>query len=245
VLIFSLAGFAKGFLNSLLKLFSSVASLAIAVWLAKPVAVFLNGTVNLASWFADKITVAITEVHTFFTYVVGTDIPAPLTAVDFRANIDGITELNGIVKTAMKLLIKDDTVLQAGDTIGAWFGQTLGAVATLIVAAVLIYIGIRIVIGILSKIFDAITKNPAIGGLDRLLGLVFGAAKGALVIGVMFAIYSLVAAVPVIEQATSSLLDASTIAKPIFEIVAEFVTTQIAQIDFNAIIQGAFNSIGV
>ncbi|PKK95795.1 MAG: hypothetical protein CVV59_01860 [Tenericutes bacterium HGW-Tenericutes-4] len=245
LLIFSIAGFAKGFLSSLLKLFSSVASLAIGVWLAKPVAVFINGIFNLTGWFADKISGAIAGIDTFFTFVVGTDIAGPLNATDLRANIDGINEISSIVKTALKLLIKDDTVLEVGTSISGWFGETLGAVATLIVAAVLIYIVIRIAIGILSKIFDAITKNPAIGGLDRLLGLAFGAAKGALLIAVIFAVYSVLVVIPGVEQATSSILDASTLGKPIYNIVSEFVVNQIGQIDFNAIIQGAFSSVGI
>lgn len=245
LLIFSIAGFAKGFLNSLLKLFSSVASLAVGIWLAKPVAVFINGIFDITTWFSDKISGAIAGINVFFTRVVGTDIAAPLNATDLRANIDSITELSGIVKTAMKLLIKDDTVLQNGTVISDWFGQTLGAVATLIVAALIVYIAIRIVIGILSKVFDAITKNPAIGGLDRLLGLAFGAAKGALLIAVLFAVYSVLVVIPGVEQATSAILDASKIGKPIYDIVAEFVANQIGQIDFNAIIQGAFNSVGL
>jgi uncharacterized membrane protein required for colicin V production len=252
LLIFSIAGFSKGFLSSLLKLFSSVASLAIAVWLAKPVAVFIDGLTNLSNWFAEEIGAAIAGIDTFFTATVGV---TPSTAwtpggsivgSDLKTAIDaGVTGLSDIFKTALNFLIQDDVVLESGTVISEWFGEILGGIAMLIVAAIVVYIAIRIAIGILSKIFDAITKNPAIGGLDRLLGLAFGAVKGALLIAIIFGVYSVVVVIPGVETATSSFLDNSLIGKEIYNIVSEFVVETIGQIDFNALIQGAFNSIGI
>lgn len=251
LLLFAIIGFSKGFLASLLKLFSSVVSLAVAVWLAKPVAVFIDGFANLTTWFADKIGAAIAGIDTFFTYTVGVTpstawVPdGSITGVDLKAAINaGVTGLSDIFKTGLNLLIQDDVVLESGTVISSWFGQMLGGIAMLIVSAVAIYIAIRIAVGILSKIFDAITKNPAIGGLDRLLGLAFGAAKGALVIVVVFAAYCVLSVVldPIIP-AISNLIDTSFIGKPVYDIVSEFITNQIGQIDFNALIQGAFNNI--
>ena len=110
-------------------------------------------------------------------------------------------------------------------------------------AAIVIYLSIRIAVGILSKIFDAITKNSAIGGLDRLLGFVFGAAKGALLIGVVFAIYSVVVIIPGVETITSSILESSSLGEPVYNYVSELVSQYIGNIDFNSIIQGALGII--
>ncbi|MGD9901458.1 MAG: CvpA family protein [Spirochaetales bacterium] len=249
MLIFIISGFARGFLSSLLKLFSSVVSLAIAVWLAKPVAVFIDGIVNMNSWFADKIAAAFSSMDAFFNLTVGVDFPGGAPGADITGAIlkdeiaNGVSSIGAIFKTALNFFIQDNATITNGTVLKDWFGQLLGGIAALIVAAVLIFIAIRIVVAILSKVFDAITKNAAIGGLDRLLGLALGAAKGALVIAVMFAIYSVVSVVPGVEAATSSIIDGSVIGKPVYDYVSEFVVSQIGQIDFNAIIQSLFNSI--
>lgn len=245
--IFTLAGFIRGFLSSLLKLFSSVASLAIAIWLAKPVAVFIDSITNATSWFGDKIGEALAGADGFFNMIVGTDIGTvgnSITGVELKGFIDTtITELGQIFKTVLSLFVQDTSVLESGTVLSEWFGSLLGGVATLIVAAVAIFIAIRIVIAILSKIFDAITQNSAIGGLDRLLGLVFGAAKGALVVAVLFAILSVVIILPGVENLITPLIDEAVIGEPIFNYVLDFIETQLATIDFNALIQGAFASI--
>jgi len=230
MLIFIIAGFAKGFLQSLLKLFGSVASLAIGIWLAKPVAVFINGIFDLTGWFAGKFAAEITKIIPSFGDVLSAD----LGGADLVTQIEALN-LNGILESVLKLLIKDDILIEAGNSISSWLGNMLGAVATLVVATIVIYLAIRIAIGILSKVFDAITKNPAIGGLDRLLGLVFGAAKGALLIAVIFAIYPAVAVVPGVQNIVSPLIDTSVIAKPIYTFVSEFVATYLNQIDFTTL----------
>jgi len=230
MLIFIIAGFAKGFLQSLLKLFGSVASLAIGIWLAKPVAVFINGIFDLTGWFATKFAAEVTKIVPVFGEVLGAD----LSGAALKSQIEAL-DLNGILEYALNILIKDDILIEAGSSVSTWIGNMLGAVATLVVSAILIYLAIRIAIGILSKVFDAITKNPAIGGLDRLLGLVFGAAKGALLIAVLFAVYPAVAVVPGVQNIVSPLIDSSVIAKPIYTFVSEFVATYLNQIDFSSL----------
>lgn len=246
LLIFAIAGFAKGFLHSLLKLFSSIASLAIGVWLARPVAVFINGFYDLSGFLAEKIGAALTTVDALFNFTVGVVEPGvpwgageSITGDVLKTAINGVEGLNIFFKNALSLLIKDTDVIANGTLLADWFGSVLGGIAMLIIAAIAVYIAIRIAVGILSKIFDAITKNPAIGGLDHLLGLVFGAAKGALLIIVIFAIYStFLAAIPLISNAVSPILDGSMIGNEIYNQVSEFIANQIGQIDFNAIIQG-------
>jgi uncharacterized membrane protein required for colicin V production len=241
MLIFSLSGFARGFLASLLKLFSSVVSLAIAVWLAKPVAVFINSFYDLNAWFSDKISAAIINIDEGF---FSSAVTEPTTGADLKNSIaENVDGLSDVFKTALRFLIRDDVTIETGTVVGEWIGQMLAGIAMLVTATIAVYIAIRIAVAILSRIFDAITKSPAIGGLDRLLGLAFGAVKGAFIIAVVFAVYSVIVIVPGVESATSSILDGSTIGKPVYDMVSEFVVNYIGDIDFNAIIQGAFNNI--
>lgn len=67
---------------------------------------------------------------------------------------------------------------------------------TLIASVILVFILIKLVIWLLAKLFDSATaNNSALSGLNRLLGLIFGAAKGLLFVAFGFAIASLVSQV--------------------------------------------------
>ena len=46
---------------------------------------------------------------------------------------------------------------------------------------------------LLSKLFDALTKNKAIGGLDRAVGLLFGLLKGAVLVTLVLGVFYLIA----------------------------------------------------
>lgn len=51
LLAFTIIGLIKGFFNSLLALISSAGALALAIWLGKPAAAFINKIVNVPAWF--------------------------------------------------------------------------------------------------------------------------------------------------------------------------------------------------
>lgn len=70
---------------------------------------------------------------------------------------------------------------------------------TILATTILVFILIKLVIWLLAKLFDsATTNNSALSGLNRLLGLVFGAAKGALYVALGFIILSVVARMPIL-----------------------------------------------
>ena len=116
-------------------------------------------------------------------------------------------------------------------------------VATLITVALALYILIRIAVGILSRIFDAITKNSAIGGLDRLLGLAFGAIKGAAIIAVLMGLVIAISLIPGINTVLDSYIKDSQIGEPIFNYILDFVTSQLDRIDLSELLQNALNNI--
>ena len=128
MLIFSIAGFAKGFLSSLLQLVGSVASLAIAVWLAKPLASFISSIADVAGWFGDKIAALLVDADPLFGWAVG-DAELigldPLVALDnakIEALING-SELSLVFKKAILALVPDGSNIAVGTGIGEWFGM--------------------------------------------------------------------------------------------------------------------------
>lgn len=82
------------------------------------------------------------------------------------------------------LLIKWGWISEEGATIfgKVYTPEQIGNTCTIIISIVAVWILIKLAILLLSKLFDsATTSNSAISGLNRVLGLVFGAAKGFLI----------------------------------------------------------------
>lgn len=82
------------------------------------------------------------------------------------------------------LLIKWGWISEEGATIfgKVYTPEQIGNTCTIIISIVAVWILIKLAILLLSKLFDsATTSSSAISGLNRVLGLVFGAAKGFLI----------------------------------------------------------------
>ena len=82
------------------------------------------------------------------------------------------------------LLIKWGWISEEGATIfgKVYTPEQIGNTCTIIISIIAVWILIKLAILLLSKLFDsATTSSSAISGLNRVLGLVFGAAKGFLI----------------------------------------------------------------
>lgn len=191
--VFAIIGLIKGFLNTLLSLFGNLASLAVAIVIAKPCAQFFNRLFGLVNWLGGLIIKAISGILPT-TLETGTMTPAEV-----------ITHLKsqGIIGNLTSLFVNQDVELYGAgatsltDTLTA----TMGGFATTVFTAIIMFILIRIAVVLLSKLFNAITSKKAIGWIDRLLGTILGLLKGGLVItGVLSIIYALSPLIPVFDE---------------------------------------------
>jgi len=199
LVISALIGISKGFLKSIISLFGTVATLALAIWLAKPVANLINGWWGLDGTFADMVLPTVTDAFS------GSGLP----------NTFGLL---------LQTLFGAPSSMPADAVYLADVAGQLGTIMSTVVAAAGLFIVIKILIWLLSRLFDAITKNRAISGLDRLLGFVFGLVKGAVFIAVAFALIFVVGTyVSAVSGWFTPLLEASPISNWFYGIVADFV----------------------
>ena len=71
--------------------------------------------------------------------------------------------------------------------------------AVWVVTVIALFLIIKLVIFILAKIFESVTKNsPTLSGLNRLLGMLFGAVKGGVTVAVLLAVCCLLGQIPFI-----------------------------------------------
>lgn len=166
--IFAIVGFARGFLKSLIALFGTLLTLVVAILLAKPVAGLVDSWFGLSTVFQHMIEGSLHETFQGGIPFLLNGIITTLMGADYMA---GVTD-----ETIRSMEFASDVALKIGNLI------------TIAICVVALFILIRIVLWLLGKLFDKITQNHAINGLDRILGVVLGIVKGALVVFVIFGI---------------------------------------------------------
>ena len=244
LVLFAVIGMIKGFLNTLLSLFSTVASLAVAILCAKPVAKLLNSVFGIVKNIGGKIAAGITNITPFADgYEAVTD---GLTGEELKSYINSHNP--GFKEKLYNLFIEDSvsfnytetaTTVEAVDqNIVSYIGERLAGIISIIIATVAVFILLKIAVLLLSKLFDAITKNRAISGIDRTLGLIFGLAKGALIVCIVLAVAYLVA-----NNTVQGWIDNSTVTRWVYKYVTEFIGFIANKFDLPGYISGLFPAI--
>lgn len=225
VVLVALIGFSKGFMSSLLSFIGNLGTLIASFYLAKPVTSFLNSIFGISSAIGNALNTQITNYFTDFANLSGSEIMA------------NHCSASGILKTAFSLFIKPETMYESDEILVSSLSNFAGGVITMAISMILCFIIIRLAIFFLAKIFDSIKKKSvAINGLDRVLGLILGAAKGLIFIAIVCIIASLLQSVPAVANALDSVFTGSNVAKPLYDFITSFVNEHISQIDFNTLL---------
>ncbi|MBO7508310.1 MAG: CvpA family protein, partial [Clostridia bacterium] len=119
--------------------------------------------------------------------------------------------------------------------VASYIGERLAAVIIVVIAAVAVFIALKIAILLLSKLFNALTKNHAISGLDRTLGMLFGFAKGALLVTLVLGVFYLLA-----NSTVYGWINNSVVTKWIYQRVVELVDFVAHRYDLPAFITSLF-----
>lgn len=244
LLVFAIVGMVKGFLNTIISLFGTFASLGVAILCAKPVASFLNKIFNIVGSISGKLMGTITGVSPFQSGYEG--IADGLTGAELKEYLASNPDTNTFKDRVFRLFIEDSKVFEAesataeayaaaDQSVVQYMAERLAGIITLIIAAVVVFILLKIAVLILSKLFDAITKNRAISGIDRTMGLLFGLAKGALLVCVVLGVFYLLA-----NSTVQSWIDGSTVTRWVYKYVTEFVDLIAHKFNLPEFITGLF-----
>ena len=205
LVIFALIGLKKGLFKTVLSLFSWVVCLAIAIFTAKYVAGWINGIYNFSGLIGGGIEKGFTNSNAFFGTAVSTfngDKAALFSAIP--------TEINGFVRELIHMVFNSVNLenVTADATVGAIMGSTLGHICMVVISGILVFIVLKIVVALLSKLFENIEKIKILGGLNKVLGLALGLIKGGLIIfAINFALVGLTLIPPVNNVITPIIQD--------------------------------------
>lgn len=227
LVIFGIIGFNKGFLKSFISLFSWVVCIIIAIFTAKYVASWINGIYDFSALIGDKIANGLINANEFFARAVS----------EFSSTEDIInnlpSDLNGLLRQLIKVVFSNTSVdMSSTDSIASLVGSSLGHICMVIIAGILVFIILKIVIALLSRLFDNIARTKILGGLNKVFGLLFGLLKAGCVIVLLNCILVALSLIPAVNDTITPLIQDNThIEKVIYNKTDEFIGKYIIEGD--------------
>lgn len=207
LIIFGIIGLKKGFLKSIISIFSWAVCIVIAVLLAKYVAGWLNGIFNFSGFIGEKISGGLVSTNEFFTQTINT-----YQAGGKDALIAAIPQdINGLLAQLVKVVFSNSNVdMTSTETIANVVGSSIGHICMVIISGILVFIVLKIAVALLSKLFDKISKTKILGSLNKILGLVFGALKAALVVIVLNCVLVGLSLIPAVNKTITPIIQDNT-----------------------------------
>ena len=206
LLVFAIIGLKKGFLKSVLSLFSWVVCLLIAIFTAKYVAMWVNSMFDFAGWMGGGIAQGLEGMDAYFKTTIGdyADKAAILAAIP--------TAINGIIQSITKMALGgvDPTTLDPTTTLSNVVGSSIGFVCLTIICGILIFVILKIVIKLLSKLFDNISRTRVLGGLNRVLGVLLGLVKGAVMVFLINGLLVALSLIPTVNATVTPIIQDHT-----------------------------------
>lgn len=224
VVIFGIIGFKKGFLKSVLALFSWIVCIAIAIFAAKYVAGWINGIYDFTGLIGGSIEKGLLDSNKeFFSISAGTLGSSQAVIANIPNNV------NGLLAQVIKVVFSNVTITaETTDSIARIVGVSLGNIVMIIITAILLFIILKLAIFLLSKIFDNIARTKILGGVNKILGIVFGVVKAGLIIVILNCILVSLSLVPAVNNAITPVIqDNTTVEKFIYnktdEVIGKYV----------------------
>lgn len=223
LIVFGIVGMIRGFLDTLISLFGNLFSLGIAILCSKPVSKFLDSIFHIVDGIGGKIASSLSGTVKPFVDNIEAVNDGVLTGAELKDYMKG----DSLANRALKLFVEDSkefvrtegTDAAAMDTqVVNYVGAQIAKIVAIVIAVIVMFVIIRIAILLLAKLFDALSKNKVVSGIDRAVGLLFGLIKGSILVCIVLAVFYLIA-----NQTVLNWIDGSTITKWVYTYVCEFV----------------------
>ena len=203
-------GLVRGFLKSALSMVGTVASALIGILAAEPLGSLINSIFKSTSFFATKITSWLNSVSEFFSITRNGET---------FSSIAGEMSSGGVDSALQRLakVVVGSGVIPEGQSVGQVIGNSLGVVITSVIGGIVAFILLRVIIKILEKLSSKILQVHIFGVIDKLLGFIFGLAKGFIYIALVFGVMSILTYVKPIDNKITPIMDRTTVAQKYYD----------------------------
>ena len=204
-IILGLIGLKKGFLKSVLSIFSWGFCIIVAFLTAKYVATWINGLYNFSGLLGNKISKSLINMNAFFALPINTFAgkDALISAIP--------TDTNKLLTQLIKSVFSSNKVdMTSTSSIGSIVGSSLGHICFVIVAGIIVFIILKIAVALISKLFKNIEQTKILGGLNKILGVVLGLLKATLIVGVINVVLVAITLAPGVNKMITPLIQDNT-----------------------------------
>lgn len=210
LIILAIVGLSKGFLKSAISMVGSLASLLLAFLCAQPLGSLIDKIFKSTSFFATKISNWLYSISEFFSITRNGESFSAIAGEMSGSGVDGA--LQRIVRAVL-----GTGIVPEGQSVGSVMGRSLGALITTVIGFIVAFILIRIILKVLEHLSSKITKVRIFGAIDKILGFVFGLAKGLLYIGAAFVVMSILSYIKPIDNKITPIMDQTKVAQKYYD----------------------------
>lgn len=219
IILLAVIGLYKGFLKSAISVIGTLASALLSFLIAEPFGKLLETMFKLTTNLKGKIADWLYSLSEFFTL---SRTGESFSDISGEMGAGGVS---GIVQKLSNLLLKGVNIPE-GESVGSILGGKIAGVLTTVIAFIVGFVLIRIILKVLEKLSDKITEVKIFGAIDKVLGFVFGLAKGLLYSGIVAAIATVMGYfVPAIDAK----IDSITSETKAFQKYYDFVNYQVSE----------------
>ncbi len=177
VLLFTLIGFGRGLIKTLVSLFKGLFCFILAIFLSMPVAKLVAPT-KVGDFFSNIY------INKFFTAEVYQQIINADNKDEVLAScIDANTKLPSFINEYLGKIAGKIVNVGSGDQkVAEVLGYALALYTLTIIAFFLIIIAVRILVSLLKRLSDKVNKKPVAGPINRLLGALINLVVGVFIV---------------------------------------------------------------
>lgn len=203
VILFLVLGWKNGFLTPLINMASGIFGIVGSILLARP---FVD--LAIEPWFGTEVRTRILE---FLNEKLGT-IAAGITPDTIQESVQqAFPTFPKFLQDLIAGAISPDVINQGVESIINSLVEPLTGFALVIISFLMLFLGSIVVFFFLKIIAKMITSLPIVKQIDKILGLLFGMVKIALLIFVLFFVLGLLFTIP-----------------PVYNLIGAFVETDMA-----------------
>lgn len=220
ILLVGLVGLIKGFFKSFLSLFGFVGAIIVSIVLREQIAGILESLFGVETLIGGFATEKIGEINSELVNFKTAE------AESLISMVNGL-DINVILKGIFIKSISGASIVEPV-SVADIVASPIAHYVTIGIGVVVATLLIRIAVMILNATIGKIAKGKVFGKFNRLLGFIFGIAKGGIYVVILMCIVTVASLFPTVDSTVKPYMESTTITKFAYEKVNNFVLEKLS-----------------
>lgn len=216
VVLFGIIGYFKGFFRELLSFLGFIGSVIVSIFANSYFANFLNSILGWGTSISNYIMGQIATISGTFNVDTGN-------TVEELHDIINNSGAGLAYKELLKQVVNHADFSQGALTVAKAVGDVVSGLVMMVISFAILFALIRIVVFILDKLLSRISRESAVGVVNKWFGLLLGAIKGVAFLAIILVVCYLLCMIPSVNDFISPYIQSSYVTKHIYEYLGNLV----------------------